>query len=58
MTPEAILAAIDAAIRLIEFISKVRDQAVRTSEWTPAEEAAVDARLQAAFKSPAWQPKN
>ena len=54
MNPAIILAALDAALKLLDFITKARAEAARTGEWTPAQDAEVDAKLMAAFASPHW----
>lgn len=55
MNPLLIIAAIEAATKLLEFISKARQQAARTKEWTPEEEAKVDANLEELKKKASWQ---
>jgi hypothetical protein len=57
MTPAIIAAALDAVLRLLEVVTSIRAQAARTGEWTPEEEAEIDAKLQAAFASDAWKPR-
>lgn len=57
MTPALIIAAIEAAMQLLAFIAKTKEQAVRTGEWTLEEEAAVDKKLAEAFTSPHWKPQ-
>jgi len=55
MNPSVIIAAIEAAERLITFIFTAINEAKRTSAWTPEQEAQVDARIADAFAKPHWQ---
>ena len=51
-----VMALIAAAMRLLELAQKARDEARRTKEWTPEEEADVDGKLSQAFNSDHWKP--
>ncbi|MBX3732606.1 MAG: hypothetical protein KF791_08435 [Verrucomicrobiae bacterium] len=49
--------AINTATALINLAMKLRDEAQRKGEWTPAQEAAYRAKTKAAFETAAhWQP--
>jgi hypothetical protein len=40
---------------LIKVATDIRNEAVRTNEWTPEQVAAFDAAKNAMFASPAWK---
>lgn len=55
MTPAEITVAIQGAAILIKLISQAIEQAKRDGEWTPEEEAAIDAEMETAFKADHWR---
>jgi hypothetical protein len=55
MTPTAILALIDSVILLVEKIPPALSALKRSTEMTPEEEAALDARIQKLKSLPHWQ---
>lgn len=57
MNPLIIVMAIDAAMKLLDFVVKAREQASRTAEWTPEQAAEIDAKLAAAFAADYWKPR-
>lgn len=58
MTAPAILALIDTAILLVERIPPALSALKRSTEMTPEEEAALDARIQKFKTLPHWQVDN
>lgn len=56
MTPAVVLAAIAAAGELVKFINTAITASKQSKEWTPEEEAAVDARLRDMFVQEHWKP--
>lgn len=52
MTPALILAAIDGAIELIGFIQKAAADSQQNTEWTDAEKAAFQAKIDAIGTKP------
>jgi hypothetical protein len=57
VAPMVIVAAIDGLLRLIALINGMVAEAKRTKEWTPEEEALVDAKLEETLKQPHWKPR-
>lgn len=53
MNPALIASSI---IALIDLAQQLRAEAIRTGEWTPEQEAAYQAKTQAAFAGTAWKP--
>jgi hypothetical protein len=41
--------------QLLDLATAIRNEAVRTNEWTPEQVAAFDAAKNAMFASPAWK---
>ena len=55
MTPIQIVAIISAVGEILRVVTAAREEAQRTSEWTPEQEAAFQKALADAKASPAWQ---
>ncbi len=55
MEISVVLAAIQAAMKIIDWVAKMKANAAQTGAWTPAERAKVDAEFAAMQASPAWQ---
>lgn len=53
MNPALIASSI---LALIDLAQQLRAEAIRTGEWTPEQEAAYQAKTQAAFAGTAWKP--
>lgn len=53
MNPALISSSI---LALIELAQQLRAEAIRTGEWTQEQEAAYQAKTQAAFAGSAWKP--
>jgi hypothetical protein len=58
VSPAMVLAAIDGLTKLIALLQGWIAQAKRRREWTPEEEAAVDAAMEEAFRSSGWQKRH
>jgi hypothetical protein len=54
MTPELIIAAINAAIQLLAFIDKAKGDLSQSGEMTPEQEAALDLKISELKQSPWW----
>lgn len=52
MSPQLIIAAINAAMELIAWARKAAAEGKRTAEWTKEEEQAVDAKIDAIGTAP------
>ena len=52
MSPQVIILAIQAAMELISWARKAAEEGKRTKEWTPEEEAAIDAKIEAIGTKP------
>lgn len=50
-----VLLALSGLSQALQAIGKIAEQAKRTREWTPEEEAAVDAQWEALKASEAWK---
>lgn len=56
VSPVVVIALLDGLMRLIGLVNGMVGEAKRNKEWTPAEEAEIDAKMEQAFKQPHWTP--
>jgi hypothetical protein len=51
------LTLVSAGITVIQLALRERDKARERGEWTPAQDAAFDAKMEERFASAAWKPQ-
>lgn len=57
MDPLTVIAMLNAGLEIVRLAQKARDEVRRSGEWTPEQDRAFDAKLEAAFKQDHWQPR-
>ncbi len=55
MDQETVTAAISAAVALIQYITKARDAAQQSEEWSEADRMSMDAKIANIPSLPHWQ---
>lgn len=55
MNPETIIAAVNAAIALLNYITKARADLTQNAEFTDAQRADLDAKIAMISQLPYWQ---